>query len=138
MPVVKDLICADINKGISFGNYELEQKAKADGFEFNGDIYKVKTFSGITKLEKNGMFVYESVPGTAVTNLQVSDEGMTFMVEGLEATQITVELEPDRDYKIYTNNTQTGFMQTNVSGKLAMSVELCAGSVANVKIEKVG
>lgn len=136
MPVVKDLICAD-NKGISFGNYELEQKAKADGFEFNGDIYKVKTFNGITRLEKNGMFVYESVPGTAVTNLQISDEGMTFTVEGLEATQITVELEPDRDYKIYTNNIQTGFMQTNISGKLAMSVELSAGNASNVKIEKV-
>ena len=31
-------------------------------FEFCGDLYKVKTFFEITKLEKNGMFVYESVP----------------------------------------------------------------------------
>ena len=137
MPVVKDLICADINKGISFGNYELSEKTKADGFEFNGDIYKVNTFNGITKLEKNGI-VYESVPGTAVTDLKVTDEGMTFNVEGLEATQITVELEPGKDYKVYTNDIQTGFMQTNMSGKLAMSVELSAGDVASVKIEKVG
>ena len=30
-----------------------------------GDLYKVKTFKEITKLERNGMFVYESVPGTS-------------------------------------------------------------------------
>lgn len=34
----------------------------------DGDLYKVKTFKEITKLERNGMFVYESVPGTAVTD----------------------------------------------------------------------
>lgn len=137
MPIIKDLICADVN-GISFGNYKLADKTKADGYEFNGDIYKVKTFSGITKLEKNGMFVYESVPGTTVNNLVVTDSGMTFRVEGNEPTQITVELEPDVDYKVYTNEEQTGYMQTNMSGKLAMSVELEEGGVADVKIEKVG
>jgi len=137
MPIVKELICADADKGISFGNYELSEKAKADGFEFKGDLYKVKTFSGITKLEKNGLFVYESVPGTAVNNLLVTDKGMTFTVEGNEATQITVELEPGEDYKVFTDNVQTGYMQTNMSGKLAMSVELNAGSAADVRIEKV-
>lgn len=138
MPVVKDLICADAKTGISFGNYELSEKAKVDGYEFNGDIYKVKTFSGITKLEKNGLFVYESVPGTAVNNLLVTDNGMTFLVEGTEPVQITVELEPDVDYKVFTDDVQTGYMQTNMSGKLAMSVELGGGSVSSVKIEKVG
>ena len=33
-------------------------------------MYKVKTFKEITKLERNGMFVYESVPGTAVFDLK--------------------------------------------------------------------
>lgn len=28
-------------------------------------MYKVKTYNEITKLERNDMFVYESVPGTA-------------------------------------------------------------------------
>ena len=46
-----------------------DTKTKKDGFEFQGDIYKVKTFKEITKLEKNGMFVYESVPGTAVEEI---------------------------------------------------------------------
>ena len=79
MPIVNELICAGENKGISFGNYELAEKAKVDGFELAGDIYKVKTFNEITKLERNGLFVYESVPGTAVNNLTVTDKGMSFV-----------------------------------------------------------
>ena len=50
---------------ISFGDYTLSTKAKLDNFEHQGDLYKVKTCQEITKLERNGMFVYESVPGTA-------------------------------------------------------------------------
>ena len=53
---------------LGFGDYTLASKTKLDGVEFQGDLYKVKTFREITKLEKNGMFVYESVPGTAVEN----------------------------------------------------------------------
>ena len=37
-----------------FGDYTLASKTKLDGFEFQGDLYKVKTFKEITKLEKNG------------------------------------------------------------------------------------
>ncbi|MFR7442574.1 MAG: hypothetical protein ACLUUO_02585 [Sellimonas intestinalis] len=55
---------------LGFGDYTLScQDEELDGFEFQGDMYKVKTFSEITKLEKNGMFVYESVPGTAVEQI---------------------------------------------------------------------
>ena len=78
MSVVKELIRTEADGGISFGDYELAAKAKKSDFEHRGDLYKVKTFKEITKLERNGMFVYESVPGTAVTDLNVFDEGMTF------------------------------------------------------------
>ena len=54
----------------------------------------------ITKLERNGLFVYESVPGTAVTDLNVFDDGMTFKVEGPEDAQITVEMEAETEYKV--------------------------------------
>ena len=81
--------------GISFGDYELAAKAKKSDFEHRGDLYKVKTFKEITKLERNGLFVYESVPGTAVTDLNVFDDGMTFKVEGPEDAQITVEMEAE-------------------------------------------
>jgi len=136
MSVVTELILTENDGSLSFGNHELSAKAKMDNYEAAGDLYKVKTYCDITKLEKNGLFVYESVPGTAVNNLLVTDKGMTFTVEGNEATQITVELEPGEDYKVFTDNVQTGYMQTNMSGKLAMSVELNAGSAADVRIEK--
>lgn len=61
MTAVKELLRANEDGTISFGDYTLPSKTKKEGFEFEGDIYKVKTFSEITKLEKNGMFVYESV-----------------------------------------------------------------------------
>ena len=67
MTVVKELIRSELDGTLSFGDYTLDTKTKKDGFEFQGDIYKVKTFKEITKLEKNGMFVYESVPSSALT-----------------------------------------------------------------------
>ena len=74
MTVVKELIRSELDGTLSFGDYTLDTKTKKDGFEFQGDIYKVKTFKEITKLEKNGMFVYESVPGTAVEHFEVSED----------------------------------------------------------------
>ena len=81
MAAISELIRKETEGTISFGDYTLGAKAKLDNFEHNGDIYKVKTFSEITKLERNGMFVYESVPGTAVSELSVTDNGLKFMVE---------------------------------------------------------
>ena len=66
MAAVKELLRAENDGSLSFGDYTLSEKTKKDNYEFEGDIYKVKTFSEITKLERNGMFVYESVPGIAV------------------------------------------------------------------------
>ena len=63
MAAVKELLRAENDGSLSFGDYTLSEKTKKDNYEFEGDIYKVKTFSEITKLERNGMFVYESVPG---------------------------------------------------------------------------
>ena len=80
MAVVKELIRTEENGGISFGNYELPTKSKASDFTYQGDVYKVKTFKEITKLERNGMFVYESVPGTAVYSLKQDGTGMEFEV----------------------------------------------------------
>ncbi len=62
MAAVKELLRAENDGSLSFGDYTLSEKTKKDNYEFEGDIYKVKTFSEITKLERNGMFVYESVP----------------------------------------------------------------------------
>ncbi|MEG0228627.1 MAG: endosialidase, partial [Lachnospiraceae bacterium] len=84
MAVVKELLKVEGDGTLSFGDYTLESKTKLDGFEFQGDLYKVKTFSQITKLEKNGMFVYESVPGTAVEHFKETDQAVSFKVSAPE------------------------------------------------------
>lgn len=124
MAVISELIRSEADGTISFGDYTLGAKAKLDNFEHQGDIYKVKTYNEITKLERNGMFVYESVPGTAVTNLNATDTGMTFSVEGAEDAQVTVELESEAEYDIEIDGTDAGKMKTNLGGKLSVSVEL--------------
>lgn len=136
MAVVKELLRAENDGTLSFGDYTLGSKTKLDGFEFQGDIYKVKTFSEITKLEKNGMFVYESVPGTAVENFKAQDHIVSFKVSAPKDAQFTVELEADSEYVVYLDDVNVGDMKTNLSGKLSVSVEMDEGKSIEVKIVK--
>ncbi|CCX58516.1 putative uncharacterized protein [Blautia hydrogenotrophica CAG:147] len=137
MSVVKELIRTEENGTISFGNYELRVKSKVSDYEHRGDMYKVKTFSEITKLERNGMFVYESVPGTTVFDLTQENGGMQFAVESNEDAQITVELEADAEYEIYLDGKSIGKMKTNLGGKLSFSIELENALQVAVKIVKL-
>ena len=136
MAVVKELIRTEENGSISFGDYELAQKSKLSDFQYQGDVYKVKTFKEITKLERNGMFVYESVPGTAVFDLVQDGNVMSFRVEGPEDAQITVEMEADSEYRVFIDGMDTGKVKTNLGGKLSFSAELGNSAVVEVKIEK--
>ena len=138
MAAVKELLKAETDGTLSFGDYTLSSKTKLDGFEFQGDLYKVKTFSEITKLEKNGMLAYESDPGTSVLRFEETEDGVSFVVEGDADVQITVGLEEDTEYSVSVGNTDIGTMKTNLSGKLSLSAELeNAGEVA-VRIARVG
>ncbi len=135
MAVISELIRSEADGTISFGDYSLQAKAKLDNFEHQGDVYKVKTCQEITKLERNGMFVYESVPGTTVLGLHATDTGISFQVEGPEDAQITVELEDETEYDIAIDGADAGKMKTNLGGKLNLSVELGEHPVT-VKIQK--
>ena len=134
MSVIKELIRTEADGTISFGDYSLDAKAKAEDFEHEGDLYKVKTYCDITNLERNGMFVYESVPGTAVSRFYVADDVVTFQVEGVRDAQITVQMEDDMEYEVYEDGVGVGGMKTNMSGKLVLSVELSEGKAVDVKI----
>ena len=136
MAVVKELIRTEDNGTISFGDYELSQKSKLSDYQHQGDMYKVKTFKEITKLERNGMFVYESVPGTAVFDLKQDGSIMSFTVEGAEDAQITVEMEAETRYEVFINDASTGAVETNLGGKLSFSVELGNAAKVAVKIVK--
>ena len=135
MSVVKELLRAETDGTVSFGDYTLEKKAKLPDFEHKGDIYYVKTYAESTRLEKNGMFVYESVPGTAVTEFQVREDGVRFCVEGAQDAQVTLELAEETEYMIYVDGKATGKMTTNKNGKLSFSVEL-GDKPVEVKIQK--
>ena len=80
MAIVEQLIRSESDDTLSFGNYQLSEKAKVEDFPFQGNSYKVKTFSGITRLEKDGMFAYESVPGTSVNGFSAKEDCVEFVV----------------------------------------------------------
>lgn len=136
MATVKELLRAENDGTLSFGDYTLTKKTKLDNYEFEGDIYKVKTFAEITKLEKNGMFVYESVPGSTVENFKETDSEVTFKVSAPEDVQFTLELEPESEYEVLIGGESAGKMATNLSGKLSVSVELSADEGTEVKVVK--
>ena len=134
MAVVEELLRSEADNTISFGNHKLAAKAKLEDFQHAGDLLRVKTFGEITKLEKNGMFLYESVPGTSVLNFKEQENGVEFIVEGDEDAQITLGLIDDTEYEVFIAEKSMGTMKTGLGGKLSLSVELQnAGEVA-VKI----
>ena len=136
MPVIESLIRSEADGTISFGNYKLDTKSKLDNFEHAGDLYKIKTFYDITKLERNGSFVYESVPWTAVEHFSAKHDGVEFTVSGDKDAQITIQLEDDTEYEVYVDGVAVGGMKTNMSGKLVVSVELSEGVTCLVKVVK--
>ena len=136
MAVISELIRSESDGSISFGDYSLASKTKKEDFSHDGASYKVKTFKEITKLERDGGFVYESTPGTAVSGFKSSADGATFTVFGAEDAQITLEFEPESEYTITVDGKDTGKIKTNLGGKLSLSVELDEGKSVEVSVKK--
>ena len=137
MSVIKELIRTESDGTLSFGDYELAEKSKRSDYEHEGGLYKVKTFEEITKLEKNGLFVYESVPGTAVHNFSMTEEGVSFAAEGAKDAQVILGLAEDTEYKVFIQDVNVGTMKTNMSGKLFFSLETAAADSVLVKVVKL-
>ena len=129
----KELIL-EKNGKLCFGDYSLSEKAKLDGFGSGGNLYKVKTFCELTKLERDGMFVYESEPGTDVCDFLETADGLAFDVCGLQDTMITVGLKEDTYYEVFENGKSAGKMKTNLGGKLSLSVSLTKDTPTQIKI----
>ena len=136
MAVVEGLIQTEADGSLSFGNHTLAQKAKKEDFEHGGDLFKVKTYGTMTKLERNGMFASESVPGTSVTHFKEDVDGVTFTVEGKEDAQLTIGLEDETEYEVFIGGENIGKMRTSLGGKLSISVELAGEGEVDVKICK--
>ena len=136
MAAVTELIRTESDGSLSFGNHRLSEKAKKEDFENGGDLYKVKTYREITKLERNGMFVYESVPGTSVGHFREDENGISFLVEGDEDAQLTLGLEDESEYGVKVNGQDAGRVCTNLGGKLSISVELAGAGEVKVEITR--
>ncbi len=136
MAVVEELLRSEADGAISFGNHKLAKKAKVEDFKHEGDLLKVKTYNEITKLERNGMFLYESVPGTSVLNFREQADGVEFTVTGDADAQITVGLTDETEYEVFVDDRSTGKMKTGLGGKLSLSVELENADEVAVKVTK--
>ena len=137
MAVVEELLRSEADGTISFGNHKLEKKAKVEDYQHAGDLLKVKTCREITKLEKNGMFLYESVPGTSVLNFAEKEDGVEFIVEGDEDAQITIGLTDDRAYEVFVDGSSIGAIKTGFGGKLSLSVEIGAADEVPVRVVQI-
>jgi len=134
MEVVKSLIQGEQDGTLSFGDFSQKEKQKKSDFKHDGDLYKVKSFYEITRLEKNGAFVYESVPGTSVFGLKITDKEIGFEVTGKGDAQITLELEAEKEYEVFVDDASLGVMKTNLGGKLTFSVETSEDTKRRVRI----
>lgn len=134
MAVIRELLRTEDDGTISFGNYELNQKKKLSDYEVQGDLYKVKTWKEITRLERNDTVVYESVPGTAVADFFENDREVSFTVEGNADCTITLGLAEDAEYRIYLDDVSVGMMKTTMGGKLALSVEFLDADQVRVRV----
>ena len=137
MAVVEELLRSEADGKVSFGNHRLAQKAKVEDYPHAGDLLTVKTCSAITKLEKYGMLLYLSVPGTSVIDFTERENGVEFIVEGDEDAQITVGLTDETEYEVFVDGKSVGNMTTGLGGKLSLSVELENAGEVPVRIERV-
>ena len=133
MAIVAELLRMEKDGAVSFGNHKLAEKNKKEEV-LGADSYKVKTYQAMTKLEKNDMFLYESVPGTSVLSFLETEKGVEFVAEGDEDAQLTVGLKDDTEYEVFVGGKTIGKMRTGLGGKLSLSVELAASDEVPVKI----
>lgn len=132
----KNIICIEEEGTLGFGDYTLQKKAKVENFPYHGDLLKVKTSFEATRLEKNGLFLYESVPGTTVKSFRESEDGIEFTVEGEKDLQITLGMAEQTSYRVIINEEEVGIMETHIGGKLSVSVKTSAFGLAKVEVTK--
>jgi len=114
----------DTDGTLCFGGHTLAGKHKSGDFEAGGDIYRVKTDEYLTRIEKNGRLLFESVPCSTVRGFSLNDKACAFTLAGLRSTQVTMELEPEVDYDIVIDGVSAGVSRSNIASKLNFSVEL--------------
>ena len=72
-----------------------------------------------------------------MNHLDITEKEVNFVVEGYTDSQITLELEAEREYRIYIDDANAGKMKTNAGGKLMLSVELNQGEESKIRIVRI-
>ena len=137
MAVVSEIIRAEADNTLSFGNYLATDKQKLSGFKLGTDTYKVKTHNELTRFERNDIMILETVPGSTIHSLSQSDDGLEFSAEGVGNTQFTVGLEPNSEYNVFAEDNLVDTAKSGISGKINFSKELSKDSLRHIKIKKV-
>ena len=135
MSVIEEFIRVEKDGTISFGNFLTDSKKKVVDFEVNGDLYYVKTYSEITRLEKNSKLLLEAVPGAAIHNLYMDGKKVSFSIEGKDDIHVIMELEPNTEYRVIVDDFIVGSVCGILSGKVNFSVDVKNGE-KNVVLEK--
>lgn len=136
MKTVSTLISGSDDELLAFGDYTQTEKKKFTDFDYRGDLYYVKTFREITKLEKNGMFEFEAVPGCAVFSYDSGADRKSFEVTGEGNTQIVLAVEDGAEYALYINGELADQTGVDISGKFCINVELDPEVPVKIELEK--
>lgn len=138
MSNVNEGIRIESDKTLSFGNFQSDTKQKIDNFMFAKDIYNLRTYKQVTKLEKNEEFLLETNPGSAINNFfKQNKDQVSFTVEGFANTIITLQLNEDTLYRVSSGKANLGNTKSNSSGKVKFSIDLSNGKPQNVLVEKI-
>ena len=124
MAVIDGVIRLEDDGTFSFGDYLSEEKKKIENFEAEGGLYKVKTHRDLTRLEKNGKLLIETVPGAVAHRFKMDENELSMELEGFEDTRVTVEIEPEQLYRVMIEDINIGNVKSNISGKVVFSLEL--------------
>ncbi len=135
MSAIPEIIRAEENNTLSFGDYTTAEKKKVSDFEFMGDVYKVKTHNAVTRLEKNDRLLLECVPGATIHHLSVTEHRVEFSAEGHDSTSLTLEMEPVKEYKIFIDGVNIGSMKSTLAGKISFAADLTA-TACDIRVEK--
>ena len=113
---------------LNFGNYAVTEKIKINDFEHMGNVYSLRAHDQVTRLEKNGELLLETVPGSAIFDFVFDEKGCAFVIESNTGVQVTLGLAPETAYDLAIFDAKGAEtheeIETNRSGKLSFGVEL--------------
>jgi len=126
--------------GLCFGDYSAKEKIKVNDFAHMGDVYSLRAHNLVTRLEKNGELLFESVPGVAIFGFDCAGDNCRFEIESPANVQITLGMAPETKYDLAIGTAITSQtheeITANRSGKLSFGVQF-EGEKKKVALQKL-